>query len=464
MTAMEGSAGGPVPVNWNRRMWRLAGPIILSNLSVPLLGIADTAVVGHLPDPAYLGAVAIGALVFSYVYWGFGFLRMGTTGLSAQAYGMEDSDESRAVLFRAGAIALGIGACIVLLQIPIRTISLSLISASDQVEYYAAEYIQIRIWGAPATLLSYVFLGWFVGRQDARTPLVLQLWTNGVNILLDIVFVIGFDMGVAGVAYATVIAEVSGALLGIYFIRRHFRRSGWAVRTTNPVFTWPAVRRLIALNSDIFIRTLCLITAFAWFTAKGASMGDVTLAANAVLMNFFTFAAYGLDGFAHAAEALVGGAVGKRNRADFQAAARTAFLWSGVVAALVSAVYLLAGPLIIDGLTGIAEVREAARDYLVWAAVTPLIANWAFMLDGIFIGATRSRALRNAMVLSLSGYLLADYLLRGAFGNDGLWMAMLVFNVLRGLTLLSAYPALLASVEVSRDAAGPQAPQDARTR
>lgn len=430
----------------HRQVWRLAGPIILSNLTVPLLGAVDTAVVGHLPNPAYLGAVAIGALVFSYVYWGFGFLRMGTTGLAAQAWGRDSGTEMRLVFLRGSVIALALGGGLVALQVPIIAMAFSVLDASDAVETSAAAYVAIRIWGAPAALMNYVVLGWFLGLQDARTPLVLQIFINGVNIILDIVFVLGLGWGVEGVAAATLIAEVSGALLGGYLVWRRMRHLGGKSPNFAAVFQAQAFKALVALNADILIRTLCLTTAFAIFTAQGARFGDVVLAANAVLLNFLNFTAYGLDGFAHAAEALVGGAKGRRDRQAFRAAANATFLWGTIIAALTTAVFWLSGVAIVNLLTSIPDVREASYVYLVWPVLMPILSVWCFMLDGVFLGATRSTALRNAMIVSLAGYLAILWPMMMQWGNHGLWAAISAFMILRALTLWVAYPGLLRSV------------------
>ena len=431
----------------HRRIWRLAGPIILSNLTVPLLGAVDTAVVGHLPDAAYLGAVALGALVFSYIYWGFGFLRMGTTGLAAQAWGRESPREIRMVFFRGLVLAAGFGGLIVALQSPIGALSFLLLDASGEVEAMGAAYVAIRIWGAPAALANYVVLGWFLGLQDARTPLLLQIVINGVNIVLDLVFVLGFGWGVEGVAAATLIAEVCGAVLGLILVRRRMRAAGGDSITLGEIMNWPAFRALMALNADILIRTLCLTTSFAIFTAQGATFGDTVLAANAVLLNFVSFAAFGLDGFAHAAEALVGGAKGRRDLREFRQAANGAFLWGGIVAVFTSLVFLVSGVAIVDLLTSIPAVREEAYSHLAWVIAYPVVSVWCFTLDGIYFGATRTAALRNASAASLAGFLGFLWMVHPEMGNHGLWGALTAFTLLRAVTLLIAYPALLRSVE-----------------
>lgn len=432
--------------NWHRRIWRLAMPMIISNISVPLLGAVDTAVMGHLPDPAYLGAVAIGALIFSYVYWGFGFLRMSTVGITAQAFGEGSEAGVQTVLYRAGLIAFGLAAAILLLQQPIALLSFNLLPASDQVEDLARRYFHIRVWGAPAALATFVILGWFLGQEDARTPLAIQVATNGINIVLDLWFVMGLGWGVDGVAAATLIAEYAGFLLGGFLVLRRLSRMGERLVPDRNLFAFAQFRSMVAINRDIFIRTFCLLTAFAIFTARGAQMGDVVLAANAVLLNFLTFSSHALDAFAHAAEALVGGAKGRRDRAGFHAASMTAMIWGVGIAAGASVLFLIAGPLIIDGLTGIAEVRETAYVYLAWAAAMPIVSVWCFTLDGIFIGATRSADLRNGMVLTLIGYLAALAVLEPAFGNHGLWASIVVLMALRAVTLGLRYPALLRSI------------------
>ncbi len=445
--AADSKDSKPSPSGRGDSVWRLAAPIIISNLSVPLLGIVDTAVVGRLPGPEYLGAVAVGALVLSYIYWGFGFLRMSTTGLAAQALGGENWPEVKAVLYRAGAVAIGLSLIVLALHGPAIVLAFSIIDASAAVESLGADYIQFRIAGAPAALLSYVILGWFLGLQDSKTPLFLQLLTNGVNIVLNIWFVLGLDWGVPGVAAATAVAEWTGALVGIWLIRRRLAAMGGARTPRRAVVDLAAFKRFFAVNFDIFIRTLCLITAFAYFTAKGAAFGDVILAANAVLNNFIMLAAHGLDGFAHAAEALVGKQIGRRNRAAVSRAVREAFLWAGATAALATGVFLLAGPAIIDGLTTVADVREAARDYLLWAAIMPVVGAWCYIFDGVFLGATRTAAIRNAMLVSTGLYLGAAWALAEGFGNHGLWAALMLFMAMRGVTLWVGYPGLLRSAQ-----------------
>ncbi len=437
--------------NWNRRVWRLAGPIIVSNITVPLLGIVDTAVVGHLPEAYYLGAVAVGALIFDFLYWGFGFLRMGTTGFTAQAHGAGDADEMRAALARAGLVAAALAVLILAFQGPIVAVAMALIEASDEVERHARAYYAIRIWGAPAALLNYVLLGWFLGMQNTRAGLIVTVAVNGINIVLDYVFVVRLGMAVEGVALASLVAEYAGIALGAALALAMLGRlgGGWrGARILEPA----ALRRTVAVNRDIFIRTLCLIGAFAYMTALGARLGDVVLAANAVLMNMVHFMAFGLDGFANAAQALVGRAIGGRDLAAYRGAVRASARWALYTAVGFAGAYALAGGLFVDLLTSVPEVRKAARAVLGWLAVAPLIAVWSYQLDGIFFGATRSREMRNAMIASLAVFVAAAATLPSVGANHGLWAAFLIFMAARALTLAWYYPRIERAFRADRSA------------
>ena len=424
------------------RVFRLSLPIILSNLSVPLMGAVDTAVMGHLPDAAYIGGVALGALFFNYVYWGFGFLRMATTGFVAQAQGAADHQELRHVTLRGMMLALGLGALIVALQLPLTALALALLEGSARVKDLARDYVLVRIWGAPATLFVYVVLGWLIGIQRMRTVLVLTVFQNALNAALALLFVVELGWGIKGVAAATLAAEYAAAVMGAAALwRAHRRLAGrWGGAG---LFDRAKLLGAFRVNGDIFIRTLCLVTGFAWFTSQGAGQSDVALAANAILITFIAFAAYGLDGFAHAAETLVGGAVGARDGAGFRAAVRITTLWAACVALATAVVFAVGGPALIDLITGIDAVRAAARTYLPWAAVYPVVAVWCFQLDGIYIGATRTAEMRNGMALSLAGFLALGYALVPPFGNHGLWAAFTAFAALRGLVLAYWYPRLL---------------------
>jgi MATE family multidrug resistance protein len=435
------AAAARAPAITSRSVLAIAVPIMISNVSTPLLGVVDTAVVGRLPEPAYIGAVALGALIFNFVFWGFGFLRMGTTGLTAQALGARDSSEIRASLGRAMLIAVAVGTLLIALQWPIRLLAFALLDGSARVEELARGYFDIRIWAAPATLANYALLGWFIGLGHARTALALQLVLNLSNMLLDALFVLWLGMGVTGVAAGTVIAESLAALAGAAMALRHLRRSGGAWSRAR-LLERGRLARAIAVNRDIMIRSAALILVFVWFMAQGAKQGDTVLAANAVLMQFIAVAAYFLDGIAFTAEALVGRAVGAADRALLQRAVRLTTAWAALLAVLACLAFAALGPQLVDLLSVSPGVREAARAYLPWAALAPLAGVWAFQLDGIFIGATRTAQMRNAMLTTLAIYLVAWWALT-PWGNHGLWAALYVSYAARTLTLLHYYRGLL---------------------
>jgi MATE family multidrug resistance protein len=425
-------------MNTYREAWRLAWPLILSNLSVPLLGIVDTAVVGHLPEPHFLGAVAIGAVAFSVVYFAFGFLRMGTTGLTAQAFGRGDGAEVRAGLGRAVLLALAIAAALLAVSPGIVWGVLTVFEPSARVAAELETFLRVRLLGAPAGLVNLALLGWLLGMQDARGPMALLLATNGVNVVLALWFVLGLGWGVAGVAAATVCAEYGGVLFGLWLVGQRLRavtgRWSWAAIAARAAFA-----RLLAVNRDIMLRSLSLETAFLTFSALSSRQGEIVLAANAVLLNFLTFAAFGLDGFAHAAEAMVGRHVGARSRAGFRAATG-ANLWCALaLAVLLTLGFLLGGRAGIALMTGLAEVRAAAEVYLPYVIALPLVSVWAFLFDGIFIGATRTAEMRNGMAVALVVFLLAAWTLMGPLGNHGLWLALLALMAARGLWLGLVY-------------------------
>lgn len=422
-------------------VWRLAGPMILSNLTIPTLGMVDTAVVGHLSEPYYLGAVAIGGLIFSFIYWAFGFLRMGTTGQIAQAHGRADHSETRSTLVRAALLALLLSLLLIVLQGPIHWLAMGLLDASSEVEHYAGEYYFIRIWSAPATLFSYVLIGWFLGMQNARGPLYLLLVINITNIMLDLLFVWGLGMDVDGVALASVIAEYLGVFVGLWLVARELKKyPGQWLR--QQILDAAKLGQMLVLNHNIFIRTVCLIFSFAFFTAQGARYGDVVLAANAVLMNFQTFMAYGLDGFAHAAEALVGKAIGQRDKSQFKRAIHTAAVWSIGISVCFVLLYALFGKMLINLLTDIEDIRNVAYLFLPWLVISPVLSVWSYLYDGIFIGGTRSVEMRNAMLIStFLCYLPAWYLFQ-PLGNHGLWAALIVFMIARGITMAISYRSL----------------------
>ena len=425
----------------NRRVWQLTGPIMFANLSVPLLGAVDTAVMGHLPEAFFLGAVAVGATIVHFIFWGFGFLRMGTAGLTAQAYGAKDGLEIRVVLARAGLLGVGLGAALLLLQWPIAQIGLTLFEASGQVEDLAETYFFIRIWSAPAVFVNYAIVGWFIGVQNTRAVMILQVFMNGLNIILDLWFVLGLGWDVAGVAAATVIAEFTALALGVLMVRRELRRIPGSWQGMN-LRDADNIRQLVAINRDIFIRTACLMFAFAFFTARSAKLGDNTLAANAILLQFQQFLSFGLDGFAHAAEALVGGAVGAKDRRTLRLAVKICGLWAAIIAAAYTLVYAVGGSVIIGWLTDLEAVGALSGEFLIWVIISPIISVWSFTLDGVFIGATRTAEMRNGMIISLAVYLAAVFALQPVLGNHGLWLAFTIFMAARAVTLAIVYPSV----------------------
>ncbi len=426
-------------------VWKVAWPIIIANSATPLLGLVDTVIIGHLGAAAPLAAIAVGTLIFNFLYMGFGFLRMGTTGFTAQALGAGDEAEVRASVMRAGLLGGGIGLALIALQWPIAALAFPLLDAGPQVEPLARAYFFIRIWGAPAVLIHFALIGWFIGLQKTRWSLALQIWLNSVNILLDVLFVVGLEWGVAGVATGTLIAEISTVFLGLILVRRHTRRRKAPRRPLDPAFLLApaALRRILSVNGDIFIRTLCLIFAIAWFTAQGAREGETILAANYILLQFIVFSAFFLDGFAFAAEALVGSAIGAGERNHLTRAVTLSTHWAAATAALLTLGLAVFGAAIIDVLTTAEAVRAEARRFLPWAVAVPIVSVWCFQFDGIFIGATRTADMRNMMALSLAFYIAAWFVLAPVFGNHGLWAAFTLFFAVRGITLALRYPRLV---------------------
>jgi MATE family multidrug resistance protein len=435
---------GESPPLTHRAVLAIAVPVMISNVSTPLLGIVDTAIVGRYPNPVYIGAVAVGGLIFTFAFWAFGFLRMGTTGLTAQALGAGDRDELAAGLGRALLLAMAAGVGLVLLQWPIREIAFSLLGASPAVEHLARGYFDVRIWAAPATLANYALLGWFIGLGRTDVGLVLQLILNLTNVVLDVVFVLGLGWDVRGVAFGTTLAEYVAAAAGVVIAMRHLRGIG-GHGALSSVLSPARLKRAFLVNGDIMIRSLALIAVFVWFTSQSARQGDAALAGNAILMQFIGTCAFFLDGLAFAAEALVGRAMGAAQRDGLTVAARLTTLWAAGIAVLLAAVMALFGPFFIGVLTVDPSARAAARSYLPWAAAAPLLGVWAFQLDGIFIGATRTADMRNAMLVSLAIFLGAWWWLQ-PLGNTGLWAAFYVHYLARTGSLLYYYPALVRSV------------------
>jgi multidrug resistance protein, MATE family len=423
------------------RVLRIAGPIVLSNATVPLLGAVDTAVIGQLGDAASLGAVGLGAVILATLYWAFGFLRMSTSGLAAQAQGAGDGAERSAVLIRALMVGAAAGLALVVLQVLLFAGAFTLAPASAEVEALARQYLSIRIWGAPATIALYALTGWLVGLERTRGVLVLQLWQNGLNIGLDLWFVLGLGWGVPGVAAATLIAEWTGLLLALWLARDAF---GPALRPALArLGDAAALRLMFTASRDILGRTIILQLSFTTFVFLGARFGDVTLAANQVLMQFLEITAYALDGFAFAAEALIGQMVGARAVAETRAAMRLCLQWGLLGSVVLAAGTAIWGGPLIDLMTTNPEVREAARLYLPWLIAAPLIGFAAWIYDGIFIGAMLTGAMLRTMVISVLAYVLALFLLVPAFGNHGLWAALMVLNGSRTLAMWRNAPKVI---------------------
>ena len=429
----------------HRRVLNIALPIVLSNATVPILGAVDTGVVGQMGQAAPIGAVGVGAVILTGTYWMFGFLRMGTTGLTSQAQGAGQTGEVAALLTRALMIAAAAGLAIILLQSLIFQAAFLISPASAEVEELARDYLQIRVFSAPAAIALYGVTGWLIAQERTRAVLLIQIWMNGLNILLDLWFVLGLGWGVQGVAIATFVAEWSGLALGLWMCSAAFATPVW--RDWARVFDKIKLKHMMSVNMDIMVRSLLLQAIFISFLLLGADFGDVTLAANQVLLQFLYITAYALDGFAFGAEALVGNALGARNRAALRRGAMLSSLWGYIVSVGLTLGFAVMGGWIIDLMTTADAVRDEARAYLPYMVAAPFIGAASWMLDGIFIGATRGRDMRNMMAVSFVIYVIALLTLMPTLGNHGLWAALLISFAARGITLGLRYPALEAEAD-----------------
>lgn len=408
--------------------------MVLSNLSVPLLALVDTAVSGHLAHAWYLGGVALGSSLISLLFFLLGFLRMSTTGLTAQAYGANDQAGQLRCLSQSLLVALLLAALLLLLQWPLAQLAFSFSNASSEVNQQAQLYFAIRIWSAPATLVNLVLMGWFLGRQNARYPMWMLIVTNLVNIVLDFLFVLGFGWQVAGIAAASVVADYAGLLFGGCLLLRSLRAQDLLAAMLNQLSKLAGLKRLFALNRDIFLRSLCLQSVFVFIAFQGAAYGDNTVAANAVLLSFLMLVSYAKDGLAYAAESLVGKAIGAQDNRLLGNTLGLLALWCVLLASVFSISYGLFGHAFVNLLTSIAEVQQHAARYIGWMMLLPLLACWAYLLDGVFIGATQGKILRNSMVLALLGFALSFYLLQ-SWQNHALWAALAIFMALRSISL-----------------------------
>ena len=423
----------------NKKILRLAIPNIISNLSVPLLSSVDTALMGHLDQDYYLGAVAVGGMIFNFVYWGFGFLRMGTTGLTAQAFGNENTEETISILGRALLVAVVAGIILILMIDVIEYISFLIVPTSGNVETNARLYFNTRIYAAPATLTLYVFLGWFLGMQNATIPLIISIFTHGLNIFFNLLFIKKFGMKADGVALGTVFANYIGVIFTIIIFARKYRAQleGFKLKL---ILNWQKLKKFFQLNFDIFIRTLCLIFAFSFFTAKSSEAGETILAVNSILINLWTILAYGIDGFAFAAESLVGRFVGAKDIVNFKKAVKLSFVWGIGLGGIISLIYWLFAKQILGIFTNNSDLIEVAMIFMFWTIMAPVVNGFCYIWDGIFIGATATRAMLITSLIStflifLPVYYLSFYFLE----NHGLWLAMIVFMIARGISLTFYY-------------------------
>lgn len=415
----------------NKRILRLAIPNIITNITVPLLGMVDVAIMGHIGNASHIGAIAIGTMIFNLIYWNFGFLRMGTSGLTAQAYGERNFPESMSIMVRGMFIALSAAFLIIVLQLPIALLCQRFIDSSQSVMDIAMQYFYIRIWAAPATLSLYVLKGWFIGMQNSKTPMWIAILMNIVNILFSLLFIIVWKLGVTGVALGTVLAQYSGLLLAIilWFKKYGKLRSYIDIRRS---LHWLEMKHFFKVNGDIFLRTLCLVAVFTFIPAISAKMGDDVLAANTLLMQLFTLFSYIMDGFAYAGESLVGRYIGARNQMQLRKSVHYLVLWGCIITAVFSVLYFVGGEQILGILTNKPEVIDDAMEYMMWTVLVPVLGFAAFLFDGIYIGATATKTMRNYMFIATAAFFIAYYSLAPRLGNDGLWIAFLIFLTLRG--------------------------------
>lgn len=425
----------------DRQILRIALPSIVSNITVPLLGLIDVAIVGHLGAPAYIGAIAVGGMLFNIIYWIFGFLRMGTSGMTSQAYGKRDLPETMRLLLRSVGIGLMVACCLLILQVPIRQAALLIIHPTDEVRELATLYFHICIWGAPAMLGLYGLSGWYIGMQNSRIPMYIAITQNIVNIIASLCLVYLCGMKVEGVALGTLIAQYAGFLMGVALWLRYYGRLKKYIGIKNRkiimkeggIWQKEAMLRFFRVNRDIFLRTLCLVAVTLFFTSAGASQGVIVLAVNTLLMQFFTLFSYVMDGFAYAGEALSGRYTGARNRDAFIDTTRRLFAWGGAMALLFTLMYALGGNAFLGLLTDDREVIVAADTYFYWALAIPAAGIAAFIWDGIFIGATATRPMLLSMAVAAAGFFALYYGLRPLLGNHALWLAFLTYLFLRGV-------------------------------
>lgn len=416
----------------SQRILHIAIPSIISNITVPLLGLIDVTIVGHLGSASYIGAIAVGSMLFNMIYWIFGFLRMGTSGLTAQSYGAHDLKEVTRILLRSTGISLMLALALLILQYPIRLIAFELIDTSAEVQQLATLYFHICIWGAPATLGLYSFSGWFIGMQNSRFPMFIAITQNIVNIVASLLFVFVFGMKVEGVALGTLIAQYAGLFMAYLLWLRYYRPLRKYI-SRKQLFTHDAMKRLFQVNRDIFLRTLCLVAVTVFFTSTGAAFGDVVLAVNTLLMQLFTLFSYIMDGFAYAGEALTGKYIGAGNRQELQRTIRHLFGWGIALSLAFTLLYGIGGKEFLGLLTNEQSVISASGDYFYWVLAIPFAGFAAFLLDGICIGVTSTHIMLKAMVVASGSFFLIYYSLHNVLHNHALWLGFIVYLALRGI-------------------------------
>jgi len=429
----------------HQKIFAIALPMMLSNISVPLLGLVDTAVIGHLPESYYLAGVAVGSMVVTLLFWILVFLRMSTTGLVAQAVGANNHPQVLRLLMQSIFIALILAIIILLLQSPLSSLAFHFVEGSDKVLYYAQQYFDIRIWSAPAALINMVLLGWLLGMQNAKAPMLLLIVANTVNILLDLLFVVGFEWGVAGVAWASLCADYIALACGLFIVYRTikpFYTQGDITRLSKQVFNFKALAPFILLNRDIFIRTLCLQVTYTFMTMQGVKLGDDIVSANSVLMHFLLIISFSMDGLAYAVEALVGKNIGQRCLQKLRESIYLTLFWGTIFSIIQLLLFYLFGSWLIEQITSIEAVQKEAMRYLPWLILIPLTAMLGFVFDGVFIGMTRGTDMRNSMLFSLLVVYFPVWFIFANEGNHALWIAMNAFMLARGISLLWIYKRL----------------------
>lgn len=425
--------------NTNKRILRLALPNIITNITVPLLGMVDLMIVGHIGNEVHIGAIAIGTMIFNFIYWNFGFLRMGTSGLAAQAYGAKNLDEAMAVLLRGVVIAAAIAVILIVFQYPIGKFALWLVNGNAEMEAMAYKYFKIRIWAAPATLGMYSIKGWFIGMQNSKTPMMVAIVINVLNILFSLLFVIVWHMQIEGVAYGTLLAQWSGLIISVLLWIKYYKKL-WVHVHWQYSMQWEKMKIFFRINSDIFLRSLCLVAVFSYIPIAGAAMGDDILAVNTLLMQYFTIFSYIMDGFAYAGESLTGKYTGAGEPAMLRRVIRYLFYWGIALSAVFTIVYAFGGDALLRAFTDKKDIIAAAKPYYFWVLMVPAAGFAAFLWDGIFIGATASKAMRNCMLVATAAFFAVYYATMHIWQNNALWLALMVFLVLRGVLQHYAAP------------------------